>query len=275
MLDDLQLAYLWQRLQTPPSDGGLWNSRKVAEWMSEFLGRSVSKQRGWEYLKGFELKLKQPRPAHISSDPFELEKWKKKLNDKYQQLCQNNPNAIVELWSMDEHRLGLKPIQRQIWAEIGENLTADVNWKYQWLWLYGFVAPQSGETYFWILPQVNNQLFLQVLEDFAREFHLGENKQVMLVLDGAGWHISKAITEHLPPGLHLVEFIPAYSPELQPAERLWPIVDEPLVNRSFTDLKELEEILYTRCQVILKQPELVKGITNFSWWPQSGLTTAI
>ena len=77
LLDDLQLAYLWQRLQTPPPDGGLWNSRKVAEWMSELLERPVSKQRGWEYLRGYELRLKQPRPAHTSSDPFEQEQWKK------------------------------------------------------------------------------------------------------------------------------------------------------------------------------------------------------
>ena len=139
----------------------------------------------------------------------------KKLNDKYQQLGRDNPQALVELWSMDEHRLGLKPIQRRIWAEIGENLTAEVNWKYQWLWLYGFVAPQSGETYFWILPHVNNELFLKVLEDFAQEFNLGEKKQVLLVLDGAGWHLSKKVTEHLPKRLHL-EFLPAYSPELQP-----------------------------------------------------------
>ena len=190
----------------------------------------------------------------------------KKLKQKYQQLCRDNPKAIVELWSMDEHRLGLKPIPRRIWAEIGENLTADVNWKYQWLWLYGFVAPQSGETYFWILPYVNKELFLQVLEDFAREFGLGKEKQIMLVLDGAGWHVSPKVTEHLPLGLHL-EFMPAYSPELQPAERLWPIINEPLANRSFANLEELEAILDTRCQVILQQPELVKGITNFSWWP--------
>ncbi|MDJ0531525.1 MAG: hypothetical protein QNJ70_03365 [Xenococcaceae cyanobacterium MO_207.B15] len=37
LLDDVQLAHLWQRLQTPPPDGGLWNSRKVADWMSELL----------------------------------------------------------------------------------------------------------------------------------------------------------------------------------------------------------------------------------------------
>ncbi len=30
LLDDLQQAYLWQALQSPPKDGGLWNSRKVA-----------------------------------------------------------------------------------------------------------------------------------------------------------------------------------------------------------------------------------------------------
>ncbi len=50
------------------------------------------------------------------------------------------------------------------------------------------MAPQSGETYFWILPYVNKELFLKVLEDFAREFKLGQNKQILLVLDGAGWH---------------------------------------------------------------------------------------
>jgi len=77
LLDDWQLAMLWQRLQTPPPDGGLWNSRKVAEWMSELLDCRVSKQRGWEYLRGYELRLKQPRPAHTSSDCFEQERWKK------------------------------------------------------------------------------------------------------------------------------------------------------------------------------------------------------
>ncbi len=47
------------------------------------------------------------------------------------------------------------------------------------------------------------------------------------------WHLSQKITHNLPLGLHL-EFLPPYSPELQPAERIWPIVDEPLANRSFT-----------------------------------------
>ena len=64
----------------------------------------------------------------------------------------------------------------------------------------------------WILPYVNTELFSRVLVDFAREFQLNRNKRVLLVLDQAGWHISKDL--ELPEGLDLY-FLPPYSPELQ------------------------------------------------------------
>jgi transposase len=38
-------------------------------------------------------------------------------------------------------------------------------------------------------------------------------------------------------------WLPAYSPELQPAERLWPLVDAPLSNRTFDSIDELEGLL--------------------------------
>ena len=34
LLDDQQQALLWQALQAPPADGGLWSGTKVAAWMS-------------------------------------------------------------------------------------------------------------------------------------------------------------------------------------------------------------------------------------------------
>jgi hypothetical protein len=84
---------------------------------------------------------------------------------------------------MDEHRLGLKPIIRRVWVGYGEQPIANVNWRYQWLWLYGFVHPSTGETYFWILPKVNIDLFNLVLEDFAREFKVGKDKHIILTKD--------------------------------------------------------------------------------------------
>ncbi|WP_293073832.1 helix-turn-helix domain-containing protein [Moorena sp. SIO4A5] len=50
-LNDLQLAQLWQVLTGPAPDGGLWNGRLVADWLSELTGVRISRYRGWEYLR--------------------------------------------------------------------------------------------------------------------------------------------------------------------------------------------------------------------------------
>lgn len=54
-------------------------------------------------------------------------------------------------------------------------------------------ARNSGQTYWWILPYVNIQLFNKVLADFAQHFGIGEKKQVVLVVDKAGWYSSTKV----------------------------------------------------------------------------------
>lgn len=77
LVDDIQTAQLLQAIQQPAPDGGLWNGRKVAELMSDLLERPVSPQRGWEYLKAMEYRLRVPRPENQQADPQEQEVWKK------------------------------------------------------------------------------------------------------------------------------------------------------------------------------------------------------
>ena len=188
----------------------------------------------------------------------------KKIHLEIQFLQAKYPQADIELWCEDEHRLGLQPILRRVWTPIGEQPIAGVKQQYQWLWLYGFVHPESGENYWWILPLVNTELFNRVLADFAREFQLNRNKRVLLVLDQAGWHTTDKL--ELPEGLDLY-FLPSHSPELQPAERLWPLTNEVIANDSPHSLKELEELLIVRCRKLLQQQDLVSGLTCYHWWP--------
>lgn len=109
---------------------------------------------------------------------------------------------------MDEHRVGLKPVIRRIWVDELTVPTANVNWRFKWLWLYGFVHPHSGQTYWWILPYVNIELFNKVLEDFAQHFGIGTDKQVVLVVDQAGWYRSEQvkIPLGLPDGIFTFSF---------------------------------------------------------------------
>lgn len=85
------------------------------------------------------------------------------------------------------------------------------------------------------MPYINTELFHKVLADFAAQFKLGANKHILLAVDRAGWHLSREVK--IPPGLHLT-FLPFYSPQLQPAKRLWTLVDEPIVNQYFETLDD-------------------------------------
>ena len=62
MLSAEQQHELREALTKPPPDGGMWNSRKVGEWIERRTGRVVSqkKQRGWEYLKRLKQSPKVP-----------------------------------------------------------------------------------------------------------------------------------------------------------------------------------------------------------------------
>jgi transposase len=77
LLSDEQQAQLWQVLQYRAPDGGLWNGRKVADWLSEITGRRISRYRGWEYLQQMTFRLRVPRPEHRGADPVEQNQWKK------------------------------------------------------------------------------------------------------------------------------------------------------------------------------------------------------
>lgn len=92
LLDEVQTAQLLQTIQGPAPDGGLWNGRKVADWMSELLERPIAPQRGWEYLKAMEYSLKIPRPENKQADLMEQEAWKQKIPHKLQELEQKYPD---------------------------------------------------------------------------------------------------------------------------------------------------------------------------------------
>jgi transposase len=95
----------------------------------------------------------------------------------------------------------------------------------------------------------------------------GENKRVLLVVDKAGWHTGGRV--EVPEGIHL-EFLPSGSPELQPAQRLWPLTNEAVANKLFERIEELEEaLLVDRCVELLDQAEAIRDLTNYHWWPQA------
>lgn len=164
---------------------------------------------------------------------------------------------------MDEHRVGLKPIIRRVWARKGERPRVRVRPRYEWLYVYAFVCPETGETEFWLAPSVGTEWFTQIVAAFLSK----REGAVMLVLDQAGWHVSAETLAMEADGALSFEHLPPYSPELMPAERLWELTDEPLANRVFEQLSDLEAVLAERCVSLTEQRERIQSRTLYHWWP--------
>src|SRR5215217_4738768 len=106
---------------------------------------------------------------------------------------------------------------------------------------------------------------------FAREAGAGRDRIIVLERDNAGWHTAPNLA--VPDGIELVS-LPPYSPELQPAEHLWELCDEPLANQNFKSLAELTSTLGERCCQLTQQMQIIRSTTLFHWWPtaQSAVT---
>lgn len=158
-----------------------------------------------------------------------------------------HPDVPVEVVCADAHRLGPKPVLRSVWAPKGERPVGLGHHRFTWRYVMAVVAPASGETVWPLSNGVSKALFAGLLDAFAREVGAGPGKRVVVLLDNAGFHTRPNLV--VPDGIRLV-YLPPYSPELQRAETLWPMVDEPIVNRLVPDFDHLTDTIAERCRYL-------------------------
>ena len=266
------LARLPERLATPPSDGGLTSVRRRPVDRPQSSGLDGQRTRARCGVaptrlggpEGDQLVGAEAAPPPSGRGPAGgARDVSKKLAAVVTEEAAKHPDKPVEVWATDEHRMGLKPILRRVWAPKGQRPIALGHHRYKWLYVTAFVQPISGEVFWYVSNGISKPFFAALLALFAREAGAGRERILVLELDNAGWHTEPNLA--VPDGIRLVS-LPPYSPELQPAEHLWPILDEPLANRSFATLADLERTVADRCRV-LEGDQLSLG-TNFHWWPK-------
>ncbi|MEI6562405.1 MAG: transposase, partial [Verrucomicrobiota bacterium] len=91
---------------------------------------------------------------------------------------------------------------------MGEHIRANV---------IGAVCPESGQSFEMIFDGVDTDVFQCFLDHLAETIPPDPNKRRILILDNASWHKAVRLNWH-----HLeCKFLPSYSPDFNPIERLW------------------------------------------------------
>jgi hypothetical protein len=178
-----------------------------------------------------------------------------------QHIASRPASGPVKVFAQDESRVGLLPVLRHRITACGVQPVATVTHQFDNFYLYGAVAPTTGDSFFLELPWLNTTAFQLWVDHFAHAFPQSFN---LLVLDNGAFHKAKAV--RWPANVAPV-FLPPYSPELNPIERLWRDLKDKLADRGAKTIDELSEavghIIQSYSQAALM------SLTGFAYFVQA------
>ena len=185
----------------------------------------------------------------------------KKLPEALTQAVAGFPSAQpLRLMFQDEARFGRISACCYCWCPKPLRPLVRAMLTHQYVYAYAAVSPLDGRMDSLVLPHVNSQCMQIFLTEIAARY---PTENIVMVLDGAGWHRSQQIV--LPPNLRLL-YLPPYAPELNPVEHVWDDLREKhFHNRTFDSLDALEEHLVAALQRYEADPTRVHSITAWEW----------
>jgi transposase len=178
-----------------------------------------------------------------------------------QPLEERTSVSTVKVFAQDETRLGFLPVVRRRMTACGVQPVATVTHQFENFSLYGAVEPTTGASFFLALPYLNSRAFQRWLDGFAATFPESLN---ILVLDNGAGHKAKAVRW---PSNVVPVFLPSYSPELNPIERLWRDLKDKLADVPAKTIAALSDAM---CAIIQSySPATLHSLTSFTYFVQA------
>jgi transposase len=159
------------------------------------------------------------------------------LADQIQACIPPDNERPVEVVYHDESRWGLRTIRRRRITARGVKPVGTIQHRYANFWCYTAALPASGNAFSLILPRLDVQHMQIFLDALAAAY---PDSFLVLVLDRSGAHTSPRL--RCPANIALL-FLPPYSPELNPIERVWRQLRDRLAWQRYATLDDLEQAL--------------------------------
>ena len=160
--------------------------------------------------EGFSLKVPQPWPDRQNDEQREA------FREELKELCLQ---PDLDIWFADESGFEGDPRPRRRWDRKGRKTRVTKNGDHLRMNVIGMVCPRTGQFFAIEATHVDTDVF-QAFLDEANKTIKYEKKRNVVILDNAAWHKRKSLKWH---GLEH-KFLPSYSPDLNPIERIWLIM---------------------------------------------------
>jgi transposase len=193
----------------------LWTTKLVRHFLYTRFGVEYCRERVRQLLHKLGVRLRRLRHRHLKAKPAEQEAFRAELEKRLEEWPED-----WELIFVDEATVRRHPTLTTRWClvdDVPEVPTGDDHTKVQ---VYGAVAPLTGRTHYHVSPILGQEAFAQFLQHLLAYY---PGKHLLVIHDRGEQHKGapvEAIVHHAG-GRLLLTPQPAYSPELNPQERIW------------------------------------------------------
>jgi transposase len=219
--------------------GAFRQARDAQKWIAKRTRKTLTESGTRKLMHRLGGKLKVPRKSHRKKDQAASDAFKAELPARIHEVVGDRVESPVRLWVLDEHRYGLLPVIRRVWARRGVRVHAPYATTYKWGYLHeALEIDGANDSQLLFTPAINQDIHALFLQQIAES---DPNSLHVVIQDQAGFHLSKG-DERLPANIRLLP-LPPYCPELNPVEGFGRLLKAPTANRLYDNLRQLEDHL--------------------------------
>lgn len=156
----------------------------------------------------------------------------------------------------DEMRVGLRGMVRRVWGHRGVKVVQRVQMVYLWMYLFLVVDVRRGKLEWSWIDTMKSESIAAAVSGLKHHSDIAA-----LVWDGARGHRAELVE-----GIGLPTIVqPPYSPELNPAERLFQEVRRWVEGRVYGSVDEKMAAVDSYLRELESDPDRVRSLTNWNW----------
>jgi len=189
-----------------------WTGRKLHGYLRRELDLEVGYSTLMRFLRDQRFRFKVPRPWPDRQDPALRAAFCERLKTMI-------GDGDVDLWFGDESGFEADPRPKKRLIQIGEKARITRNGDHVRMNVCGIICPRTGQAFLCEFTHSDTDSFQAFLDEANRHVAF-ERKRQLLILDNASWHKAKSLEW----GRFVPVYLPPYSPDLNPIERLWLLI---------------------------------------------------
>lgn len=231
-----------------------WTITKLCGWLRSEKGLDLSYRTVVRYMHehGYARRIPRRMP-----EPPDRDAWEIQRENFVGELLELLDDSCCEVFFGDEAGFEGDPRPRLKWVKRGSRSEQGYHGSHVRQNVIGAVNPANGQLVSLIVPHCDTEVFQAFLDTMAAEVPRRSGKRVLLVLDNASWHKSAALDWH-----HIEPvYLPPYSPDLNPIERLWQHLKSHYLAGYITRHgEELCQKIFDSIRDLLQRPDTIRSV---------------